>query len=91
MSQENKLEVWHITNLDDRPLGDRDKRYPVDSVAEARRLIKAVADAQLFCDCVESNMFGLTIFKNGEWEEWEDGSGYTITESDENVADACAS
>jgi len=54
--------------------------YPVKDHFHAMRLIDALADSQLLIPGIDSNVFGLEVFKDGEWEEWENEEGDDIME-----------
>ncbi len=69
------LRVWNIINPPREP-----ETYPVMDVAHAMRLIDALADSQLLQPQIVSNAFGLEVYQQGEWEEWEDDEGEGINE-----------
>ncbi len=64
-----KYRVWVITNPPNSM-----RTYEVESPEEANRMINAIADEHLR-DCgIISNAFGLHIYQDGEWVEWENDS-----------------
>lgn len=67
------LRVWCIINPPAEPL-----HYPVKDPFHAMRLIDALADSQLLIPGIASNVFGLEVFKDGDWEEWENEDGDDI-------------
>jgi hypothetical protein len=67
------LRVWNIVN----PPRDPDY-FPVKDHFHAMRLIDAMAESQLLIQGIDSNVFGLEVFKDGEWEEWENEDGDDI-------------
>ncbi len=71
-----KYRVWVITNP---PSSMR--MYKVDSPEEAERMINAIANEHLFDYEITTNGFGLQIFQDDEWVEWEDKDGYTIRDA----------
>lgn len=71
--------VWNIVNLDE----DRKCRVihiPVESPEQGITIINAMTQAQLDVGerVIDSNMFGMVEFKDGEWGEWEDADGNTV-------------
>lgn len=68
-----KYRVWVITNP---PSSMR--LYMVESPEEAGRMIDAMANEHLLDDGIVANAFGLNVFQDGKWEEWEDKDGYNI-------------
>lgn len=73
--QPGDLRVWNIINPPREP-----EIYPVKDVDHAMRLIDAMADSQLLQPKIESNVFGLEVYQQGEWEEWENDEGEGINE-----------
>lgn len=69
------LRVWNIINPPREP-----EFYPVKDVEHAERLIDAMADSQLLVREIECNVFGLEVYKCGEWEEWENEDGDQISD-----------
>lgn len=67
------LRVWNVINPPSPA-----NLYPVKSVVQAKRLIKFLAEEQLEDEAVISNAFGLQVFGDGEWREWEDDEGRDI-------------
>jgi hypothetical protein len=80
MPREGDLRVWNIINPPDRPIV-----YPVTDPKHGAQLIEALANSQLLDKSIDSNAFGLEIFENGEWLEWESEDGEDITEWTENI------
>lgn len=68
--KEGDLRVYNIKNPPNDPVC-----YPVRDSGHAKRLIEALADSQLLDQTIESNVFGLEVFEDGEWCDWlsEDG------------------
>ena len=77
-AEEGALRVYCIVNPPDHAF-----YHKVATPEEAYALINREADVQLTDPAVTSNVFGLQIYHAGQWEEWEDSSGYTIDESQE--------
>ncbi len=73
--KQGELRVWNIIN----PPNEGDK-YPVTGLEHAKTLIDALAQSQLLEPRITSNVFGLEVFEDGEWSEWEDENGYGIDE-----------
>ena len=69
------LRVWNIINPPNEPT-----YFPVRNTDHARRLIDALADSQLLQPEIESNVFGLEEYRDGEWTEWNDDEGMDIHE-----------
>lgn len=72
--ESERLRVWVVAN------SNAVQTYPVKSVEHAAQLINALADSQLLDPAITDNIFGLEEFKDGLWEEWEDGDGVDIDE-----------
>ena len=74
---EGSLRIWHIPNVPNNGF-----HFSVTSVNEAKLVLTAIAEYDLHLgeDVISSNAQGLEVFKDGEWEEWEDDNGYSITE-----------
>jgi hypothetical protein len=76
--KEGDLRFWWIPQV---PM--QEFEWPVASVAEAinlDRIFSAYDDFQ-FAHGVKgdySNVGGLSIYRNGEWEDWEDEDGYSF-------------
>jgi hypothetical protein len=59
---------------------------PVDSPAEAKKILDVLADYDLFqlkhnIKPDFSNAGGLEVFEDGEWSEWEDEFGNNIDDA----------
>lgn len=67
--------MWVIVNPPNEPT-----LYPVKDVPHALRLIEALAESQLLQREIECNAFGLEVFKDGAWEDWESEDGDSINE-----------
>lgn len=67
------LRVWNIINPPREP-----EYYPVRDVDHAMRLIDALADSQLLVREIDSNVFGLEVYENGVWQDWENEDGDQI-------------
>ena len=72
--EEGAMRVWCIVNIP----SDVTRYAEVHTIEEATSTINAEADRQLKDPNVESNVFGLEVYKSGKWEEWEDDNGYDI-------------
>jgi hypothetical protein len=75
MDENMKLKVWTIVNVPNHPV-----RIPVDSIDEAKALIRKLVQEQLQDDYIVSNAFGLEEWDelDKEWLEWEDNDGFDI-------------
>lgn len=73
--KQGDLRVYNIVNVPGTPV-----LYPVASPAHAFTLITALAQSQLLQPEVESNVFGLEVYEDGEWCEWYDEEGRDIDE-----------
>jgi hypothetical protein len=73
------LRVWNIINVPGEPV-----YYAVENPKHGAELINALARSQLLDKTIESNVFGLEIFEDGEWLEWESEDGENIQEWAEN-------
>lgn len=69
------LRVWNVINPPREP-----ETHPVKDADHAMRLIDALADSQLLIREIDSNAFGLEVYRDGDWEEWEDEDGNDIME-----------
>lgn len=66
---ETKLRLYNIINLgSDIPT----IHIPVDTIEEAVVIGMRMAKDQLERSDISSNVFGLQIFRDGEWDEWFD-------------------
>lgn len=65
-NREGQLIVWRIVNPPNEGL-----RFPVEDIMHALQLISALAMSDLLDSHISSNAYGLEIFRDGEWEEWE--------------------
>jgi len=79
--KEGALRVWHCPQIPCTPF-----HVEVDSPAQAKRLIRALADYDLFqlehdIKPDYCNGSGLEVFENGEWCEWID------PETDQEIED----
>ena len=74
-SKEGQLRVWSIENVPNRPC-----YFEVKDLTQAQDLIERLANLQLNDPNITSNAFGLEVFRNGEWEEWESCDGLDINE-----------
>jgi hypothetical protein len=72
-NKEGHLRVWNIINPPAEPT-----HYPVNDVEHAKRLIIALAESQLLQSWITANVFGLEVYTNGDWEEWESFDGDQI-------------
>lgn len=73
--KEGDLKVYNIKNIPNPP-----EHYPVKTPKHGAMLIELLAESQLLDETIESNTFGLLVFKDGDWENWEDENGYSIQE-----------
>jgi hypothetical protein len=71
--EEGMLRVWCIVNPPSQPYYHR-----IDAWDEAVGLINEEADRQLDDPAVTCNAFGLEVYEDGEWHEWEDPCGDQI-------------
>ena len=69
----SNLRVWNFTSPP--KLIDH---YPVESVDEAVTLINTLSEIQLKNDRIKDNAFGLEVFEDGEWCEWNNEDGDDI-------------
>jgi hypothetical protein len=72
---EGDLRVYHIINPPASPVHES-----VMSPDEAVEWIETQAARDLLNPRVESNVFGLEVFEDGEWTEWYDDEGRDIDE-----------
>lgn len=77
---EGEMRVWNVINPPNEP-----DRYPVNNPAHAYMLIQALAETQLLVADVYSNAFGLEVYRDGEWEEWNDDEGRELDEHIEEI------
>jgi hypothetical protein len=68
-----ELRVYNIINVPNEATF-----YPVKDIKHATTLINSLADSQLLDTSIESNVFGLEVFEDGEWLEWESEDGQDI-------------
>lgn len=78
MSKDGDLRVWWIPQVPMDPF-----YYSVPDVKSGRMLTDALARYDLFqlehgVKPDYSNTGGLEVFRDGEWEDWEDEDGNTI-------------
>lgn len=73
--KEGNLRVYNIIN----PPSEA-KFYPVNDIQHAKELIDSMAQSQLLDDVIFANAFGLEVFKDGEWIEWNDDEGRDLDE-----------
>lgn len=76
--KDGDLRVWWIPQIPMEPFN-----VPVDSVAEAKLVLKTLADYDLFQFAHNvkpdySNAGGLNVFDGGEWCEWNSADGLEI-------------
>jgi hypothetical protein len=81
-AKEGSLRLYCIINVPSEPT-----YYPVNDEGHALRLMKELAQSQLLYpdEIIMTNMFGLEIFKDGEWEEWASEDGESIEDLDNNT------
>jgi hypothetical protein len=78
------LRVWVMDHI---PCG-YPTLYPVKSSAHGKKLIEALADSQLLDPNITDNAFGLERMDiDGDWIDWEDDNGASITDEDCVVSD----
>jgi hypothetical protein len=73
--KEGDLRVWNIINVP-----GPGTHYPVKSVEHGVLLIDCLAESQLLQPEVGSNVFGLEVYHNGEWEDWYSEDGEELDE-----------
>lgn len=61
------LAVWYVFNPPRTPA-----LLPVNTPAEAKLMIDALASAMLITEAITANAFGLVRWDGEEWTEWED-------------------
>lgn len=69
----DNLRVWHIVNVPSKP-----KYHRVSTPEEGADLINKLAGEDLKKYWITSNAFGMEVFENGEWTEWENETGDDI-------------
>lgn len=84
---DGQLRVWWIRNPPDEAF-----HFVVESAAEAQKILAAIAEYDIHCE-VETNVGGLEVFRDGEWEEWESEDGDDIdhwaSEAEADLLAAC--
>lgn len=73
--KEGDLRVWHAWNFPDHM-----NRFRVPSVDEAKSMINQLAEADLARAEVYANAFGLEVYEDGDWSEWYNDDGMSITD-----------
>jgi hypothetical protein len=74
MAEERKLyRVWCITNPPRLP-----QYYAAQSPEHALEVIDELANKYLEDPEVTANAFGLEVYENGGWSEWQNDDGETI-------------
>jgi predicted transcriptional regulator len=73
-----QLRVWHIPQVPGKPF-----YMEVKTISDAKLILDTLAkyDAFEFKNRIKpdySNVAGLQVFRNGEWEEWESDDGQSI-------------
>lgn len=71
--KEGDLRVWYVINPPNSPVC-----FPVNTPLHGKQLIEALADSQLLDASIISNAFGMDVFEDGEWFDWQDGDGNGI-------------
>ena len=61
------LAVWNVINPPRTPY-----LFPVNTPAEAKLMIEALANAELLSTAIEANAFGLVRWDGEEWTDWSD-------------------
>lgn len=74
--KDGDFQVWNIINFNPAHF------YPVEGWEHAKDLIHAMARSQLLQPHITDNSFGLEVFRDGNWEEWENEDGDTIDQID---------
>lgn len=69
------LRIWRIISMPGEP-----EFWPVKDIEHAVALMNAMADSDLLDDTIQSNAYGLEVFTDGDWEEWESILGEDISE-----------
>jgi hypothetical protein len=79
-TKEGDLRVWNIINPPREP-----DYYPVKDINHAEKLIDCLAESQLLQNEIDSNVFGLEIYQDGEWTDWYDDDGFDLDEHFANI------
>jgi hypothetical protein len=78
--KKGNLRVYNIINVPNIP-----EHYPVEHIHHAKELIDALAKSQLLDETIISNVFGLEVFEDGEWIDWQDEDGRDLDEHFEEL------
>lgn len=70
---EGDLRVWAIRNPPAHPTF-----YRASNLEVAKHVLEALVASDLNMPWVQANVFGLEIFQDGEWSEWENAEGQDI-------------
>lgn len=75
------MRLYCIINVPSEPT-----YYPVNDEQHALRLMRELSQSQLLYpdEIIMSNMFGLEVKKDGEWEEWENEDFQTLDDLDKD-------
>jgi hypothetical protein len=78
MTKDGRLRVWHIPQIPGKPF-----EVEVADLEQALFTLKTLAQYDIFqfenrIKGDYSNANGLEVFRNGEWEEWENEDGDDI-------------
>lgn len=66
------IRVWCVVNVPNDIRIYRGFSY----ITEAKKFIDILADEQLSSDKVVTNVFGIEVYVDGEWEEYDEDYGY---------------
>ena len=66
-ANDGDIRLWIIVNPPADPVF-----YPCNDVEHAKRLRKELAASQLLDKNIETNVFGIEIFEDGEWLDYEE-------------------
>lgn len=71
------LRVYHIPNVPREPFF-----VEVGTIWDAKQILNALANYDLYLgeELIGSNVQGLQVYEDGEWEDWQDGKGRDIHE-----------
>lgn len=81
--KEGQLSVWWAREVPIKNIVN----YFVEDIESALGRIDKLAERDLSNPRITDNVGGLQIFKNGEWEEWEDEEGNSIDDISRMEAD----
>lgn len=77
---EGSLRLWAIRNPPNAPTFQ-----DVATPAEGLEVVKKWVKADLANPAIDTNVFGMEIFEDGQWTEWYDEDGQSLTDILDNT------